>query len=67
MAPKAGSAQHGRVQQGELPGIEVPVQLDQRGRDPDDEQVVGVGEEPHPRDQDRAQVESAQRSVVEGR
>ncbi len=46
-------------------GREVPLGLDQRGDDADDEQVVGVGEEAHPRDQDRAPVESARRRVVE--
>jgi hypothetical protein len=58
-------AQHGGVQQRKFAGTQVPLQRDQRRGDPDDEQVVGVGEEPHPRHQHRPQVEPAQRRLIE--
>ena len=63
---QAGGAQHGRVQQREPAGVQVPVLLDQRRRDSDDEQVIGVGEEAHPGDKDRPQVEPVQRCVIQG-
>ena len=44
---------------------EVPLDLDQCGDRADDEEVVGVGEESHPRDQDRPMMETARRRIVE--
>jgi hypothetical protein len=52
--PEEGRRQHRAVQYGELSRTEVPLLRDQGGGDPDDEQVVSVGEESHPRHQHRA-------------
>ena len=59
--------QHRAVEHGQLPRAQVPVLGDQRRGDPDDEQVVGVGEEPHPRCHHRPQVEPAQRGLIQRR
>ena len=59
--------QHRAVEQGKPARTQVPFLGDQRGGDPDDEQVVGVGEEPHPRHQHRAQMEPAQRRLIQRR
>ena len=61
-----GRGQHGAVQQGQLAGIQVPLLLDQCGGDPDDEQVVGIGEEPHAGDQHRPEMKSADRRLIQG-
>ena len=60
-----GGGQHRAVEQGEPARTQVPLRGDQRGGDPDDEQVVGVGEKPHPRNDHRAQMKSAQRRLIE--
>src|ERR1022692_1473957 len=57
--------QHRAVQQREPAGTEIPFLLDQGRSDPDDEQVIGVGEEAHPGHQHRPQMESAQLCLVE--
>jgi hypothetical protein len=57
--------QHRGVEQREMPRAQVPVLGDQRRGNPDDEQVIGVGEEPHPRRQHRPQVDPAQRCLVQ--
>ena len=48
-----------------LEGAEVPLGGDDGGHRPDDEQVVGVGEEPDPRDHHRPPVELAPRGLVQ--
>ena len=62
---EACGGQHRRVEQGKPARTQVPVPGDQRGGDPDDEQVVSVGEESHPRGQHRPQMEPAQRRLVQ--
>jgi hypothetical protein len=57
---QARRRQHRAVEQGEPARTQVPLFRDQRGGDPDDEQVIGIGEEPHSRHQHRPQVELAQ-------
>src|SRR5207245_846396 len=64
---QAGRRQHRAIEQGEPARTQVPLLRDQRGGDPDDEQVIGIGEEPHPRHQHRPQVEPAQRGLIQRR
>jgi hypothetical protein len=49
MAPKAEAS--GRVEQRRLSGGQVPLFFQDRDHDADDEKVIGVGEEPHARDE----------------
>jgi len=56
--------QHRAVQQGQLARAQVPVLGDQRRGDPDDEQVVGVGEKAHPGDQQCALAQSPHGRLV---
>ena len=48
-----------------LGGVEVPLGRHERGHRADDEEVVGVGEEPHARHQNRPMVETADGRVVQ--
>jgi hypothetical protein len=59
--------QHRAVQHGQVRRAELPVLRDQRRGDPDDEQVVGVGEEAHPGGQHRPHVGPAKRRLVQRR
>jgi hypothetical protein len=53
------------MKQGKPARTQVPVLRDEGGGDLDDEQVVGVGEEPHPGYQHRPQMEPAQRRLIQ--
>ena len=55
---------HDRVEQCELFRAEMPLGFQEGGHDADHEQVVGIGEEAHPRHQQRAPAESRQRRRV---
>jgi hypothetical protein len=57
--------QHRGVEQGKPARTQLPVLRDEGGGDPDDEQVVGVGEEPQPGHQHRPQMETAQRRLIQ--
>jgi len=58
-------AQHCGIQQGQPARTQMPVLRDERRGDPDDEQVICVGEEAHPGHQRRAQVKPAHRGVIQ--
>jgi hypothetical protein len=59
--------QHRAVQHGQVRRAQTPVFGDQRRGDPDDEQVVGVGEEAHTGGQHRPHVSPANRRLIQRR
>jgi hypothetical protein len=62
---KAGSAEHRGVQQRQPVRAELPLQADQRRGDPDDEQIVRIGEKTHPGHHDGAEMEPAERRLIQ--
>jgi hypothetical protein len=66
MAPTAEAPLGHRVQQRDLAGGQAPLGLDQHDHDADHEQVVGISEEAHARDEHDLPLEPGDLGVVQG-